>query len=71
MLQLKVKPDVGYTKTIYYKMPKCGHEIEFNYTTPFKCQEAGCDEKPEQIDRLYGEHSMAARVRYFAEGKIG
>ena len=72
MLQLRVKPGVGqYQKTIFYKMPKCGHTLSFDYTTPALCQDPDCKEKPEQVDRLVGEHAVGARVRYYAEGKIG
>jgi hypothetical protein len=57
-------------KTVYFKNPKCGHLLEFNYSTPFTCQDPKCTEKPAEIDRLISEFGQAARVKYFAEGTI-
>lgn len=65
MYQLRVKPGNGYLKTIFFKMPKCGHVIEFSHTTPFRCPD--CDEKPPAVDKLHGHYSTGARVKYFAE----
>jgi hypothetical protein len=70
MYQLKVKPGTGNQKTMYFINPKCGHELSFSYSTPTVCQAPNCSEKPPQIDRLEGDYSTAARVKYFAEGKL-
>jgi hypothetical protein len=71
MLTLRVKPGIGNLKTIFFKMPKCGHELEFSYTAPYTCQDTNCKEKPPSVDRLIGDYAIAARLKYYAEGKIG
>ena len=70
MYQLKIKPGTGNLKDIYFIMPKCGHELKFGYSTPYKCQHPDCKEKPPAVDKLEGEYATAARVKYFAEGKL-
>lgn len=70
MLQCRVKPGNGALKTVYFTNPKCGHELEFSYNTPYICQNPDCHEKPTEIDRLISDYGQAARVRYFAEGRI-
>lgn len=71
MLQCKVKPGkTQYLKTTIFRNPKCGHRQEFDYTTPFMCQDLNCKEKLPQIDRLCSDTGQSVRVKYFAEGKI-
>lgn len=71
MLQCKVKPGrTQYMKTIIFTNQKCGHVQEFDYTTPFMCQNLNCREKLPSIDRLTADHAQALRVKYYAEGKI-
>lgn len=70
MFQLSVKPGIGAQKTIYFTNPKCGHELEFGYSAPYRCQDPSCNEVVPPIEKLMVEHSAAARVKYFAEGKL-
>jgi len=71
MIQLKVKPGVGYNqKTVIYINPKCGHEQEFGYSAPYTCQETACLEKIPDVDKLVGDSNCDRRVKYWAEGKL-
>lgn len=71
MYSLRVKPGVlKYEKTVYFTNPKCGHSIEFKHSVPFKCPVDGCKDVPPMVQRLLDEHAVAARVKYFAEGKL-
>ncbi len=70
MYQCKVTLISNYRRKTTFIIPKCGHELEFEYTTPYVCKEPRCSEKPPKIDKLFGDNNQDNRVKFYAEGKI-
>jgi hypothetical protein len=70
MLQCKVKSITEFRNDTVFVNPKCGHIQKFEYCTPVRCQNDGCNEDVPDIDKLFGIKHQNCRVKFYAEGKI-
>ena len=70
MIKCRVKPVTEWKNETVFINPKCGHVQRFEYCSPVRCQDHSCNVDVPDIDKLYGDKHQAARVKFYAEGKI-
>ena len=70
MIKCRVKPITEWKNETVFTNPKCGHVQKFEYCTPVRCQDLKCNVDIPDIDKLYGDKHQAARVKFYAEGKL-
>jgi|APCry1669188970_1035186.scaffolds.fasta_scaffold02856_5 hypothetical protein len=70
MLNCKIQHITEIKRKTIFINPKCGHTQEFEYSSPFRCQDHSCFEEIPKIDKLYGCLNQDSRVKFYIEGKI-
>lgn len=70
MVKLKYKQVTEYQKKAFFECEKCGTEIEFSHSTPFKCPNKDCEAKMPNLHLLIDAKDQNRRVKFFMEGEI-